>query len=111
MRSTTVSEETKKQIIDAALQSSASHVRDLLEPFYPADKKKKRLGSNFDSNKVLSLTGNAKSGQQIFNMESLQCVKCHAVDDRGGELGPPLDDIGLKYKTAAELLKLSLIHI
>ena len=105
MRSTTVSEETKKQIIDAALQSSASHVRDLLEPFYPADKKKKRLGSNFDSNKVLSLTGNAKSGQQIFNMESLQCVKCHAVDDRGGELGPPLDDIGLKYKTAAELLK------
>lgn len=105
MRSTTVQQDTKKQIVDAALQSTAPHVRDLLEPFYPANQKKKRLGPNFDSNEVLSLTGDAGSGKRIFNMESLQCVKCHTVDDRGGELGPPLDDIGLKYKTSADLLK------
>lgn len=39
--------------------------------------------------------GNAERGQQIFYQNSAaQCIRCHAVDGEGGDVGPDLTDIG-----------------
>ena len=97
--------ETRTRIVQRALQSQHLHVRDLLEPFYPASQRKRRLGTGYDSQEILSRTGNPASGQKVFRNPSLQCVACHQVRGEGGQLGPPLDEIGKKYQSAVEMLR------
>ena len=89
--------------VNATLESM--HIRDLLEPFFPESARKERLGVDFDPAKVISLVGDAERGRTVFRTESLRCVACHAVDDAGGELGPPLDEIGRKYQTPEAMLE------
>jgi quinoprotein glucose dehydrogenase len=43
--------------------------------------------------------GNAERGRKIFfEREALSCVRCHKVNDRGGEVGPDLSKIGGQQK-------------
>jgi quinoprotein glucose dehydrogenase len=43
--------------------------------------------------------GNAERGRKIFFERSeLSCVRCHKIDDRGGEVGPDLSKIGGQQK-------------
>jgi putative heme-binding domain-containing protein len=43
--------------------------------------------------------GDADRGQKLFaDLKGLACVKCHAVNGQGGQVGPDLAGIGLKYK-------------
>jgi putative membrane-bound dehydrogenase-like protein len=43
--------------------------------------------------------GDAGRGQKLFaDLKGLACVKCHAVNGQGGQVGPDLAGIGLKYK-------------
>ena len=42
----------------------------------------------------ISDQGDAKSGEAIFAVEKLTCVKCHAVKGQGGTIGPDLSSIG-----------------
>ena len=44
-----------------------------------------------DTGRTAARTGNAGSGERLFNSE---CVQCHQVNDRGGYLGPDLSRIG-----------------
>jgi len=38
--------------------------------------------------------GNWRAGRSVFNNNpTAQCVRCHAVNGAGGQVGPPLDDI------------------
>jgi len=38
--------------------------------------------------------GDAGRGRRIFFAnQSAQCIRCHAIDDRGGNAGPPLDGV------------------
>lgn len=107
MRDSAISAELRQEIVAAALAKDAKHVHDLLEPFYPANKSKVRLGTGFDMREVLSLTGDSKRGEKVFREQSLQCVSCH--DDGSAReaiwLGPSLAKIGSKYRTAAEMLE------
>ena len=51
--------------------------------------------------------GNPKVGKTIFNKnESAQCLRCHAIRGKGGEVGPPLDNIANKLDRKALLLSL-----
>lgn len=39
--------------------------------------------------------GSAERGQRLFYQhEAAQCVRCHVIDDYGGDVGPPLNNIG-----------------
>lgn len=105
MRSPETSAGLKSRIVKEALASDAAFVRDLLEPFFPAEARKERLGVNFSRELVLAKTGDADRGEAVFRRKELQCVTCHAVGDSGGELGPPLDEIGRTYRTGAEMLE------
>jgi putative heme-binding domain-containing protein len=43
--------------------------------------------------------GDAERGRKLFlDLKGLACVKCHALGGEGGQVGPDLAGIGLKYK-------------
>jgi putative membrane-bound dehydrogenase-like protein len=43
--------------------------------------------------------GDAERGRKLFlDLKGLACVKCHALGGAGGQVGPDLAGIGLKYK-------------
>ena len=47
---------------------------------------------------VTSHTGQAEHGSTIFhNANGVGCIKCHRVNGTGGDVGPDLSDIAIKY--------------
>jgi putative heme-binding domain-containing protein len=43
--------------------------------------------------------GDAKRGEKLFrDVKGLACIKCHAVGGEGGQVGPDLAGVALKYK-------------
>ncbi len=94
----------KRQFIARAAAHPRPETRDLFERFLPEDQRAKRLGTSFDPNVVLSRNGDAARGRNVFFRESVQCINCHRLEDRGRELGPDLSKIGAKY-TRAQLLE------
>jgi putative membrane-bound dehydrogenase-like protein len=43
--------------------------------------------------------GNAAQGEKLFrDLKGLACIKCHAVGGQGGQVGPDLAGVALKYK-------------
>ncbi len=95
----------KDRIVAQSRTMPAAYIRDLLEPFLPADQKKQRLGNRFDAGNVLNLVGDSQRGRHLYwNDNQVQCRSCHQIFGNGGDLGPPLSAIGGKYKPA-ELLQ------
>lgn len=97
------------KVAAVALESATTHadvrVRDLFERFLPPEKRTKRLGSVVQPDQILSLTGDASRGKQVFfSTSGVQCKNCHKIQNEGKELGPDLSAIGKKY-TAAQLLE------
>ena len=43
--------------------------------------------------KIYVSPGDPNDGKLVFNQKG--CIKCHAVRERGGEIGPALDDMDL----------------
>ena len=42
--------------------------------------------------------GNAEAGSALFhNAQGVGCIKCHTVDGQGGNVGPNLSDVAIKY--------------
>jgi putative heme-binding domain-containing protein len=46
---------------------------------------------------VLALQGDARNGQKLFFGERARCYSCHRFYERGGEIGPDLSAVALKY--------------
>ncbi len=47
---------------------------------------------------ALAHPGNADAGSAIFhNAQGVGCIKCHTVDGQGGNVGPNLSDVAIKY--------------
>jgi putative heme-binding domain-containing protein len=44
--------------------------------------------------RLLTLSGNPERGRQVFFESPAACARCHAVDGRGGRVGPDLSRIG-----------------
>jgi len=59
------------------------------------------IRSGFDSNATAFPRGDAGRGRAIFESKG-QCLTCHRVEARGGDIGPDLTEIG-RNRTAAAL--------
>ena len=93
---------------DSALRAAArlpdGPIRDLFEGYLPSDGRKAgRLGSNPRPKAVLALDGDPGRGKTLFWSPSLQCGRCHRIDDRGTPIGPDLSTIG-RLRSREDLL-------
>ena len=47
---------------------------------------------------ALEPAGDSRLGRRLFgDLKGLACIKCHAVDKQGGNVGPELSSVGAKY--------------
>jgi putative heme-binding domain-containing protein len=100
-----VGPEARREAIAQAKAHPAVEVRDLFERFIPESERVARLGEVIDPKTILSLTGDARRGREVFlNNPSAQCKTCHRLEGAGEVLGPDLAHIGSKY-ARAELLR------
>lgn len=61
----------------------------------------KKLAPEAFSAFAMSHGGNAENGRKIFALETgAGCIKCHKVGNDGGEVGPSLSGVGVKYDKA-----------
>lgn len=63
-----------------------------------------RPASYEDWEKKLQTAGDVQRGQQVFYSLQGMCSSCHAVQGRGGDLGPDLTHVG-KSKSRAQLIR------
>jgi putative heme-binding domain-containing protein len=94
----------REKILAAAAKLEPGPVRDLFEGYLPPDPKGRKLGPNPRPSAILSLTGDAKRGEEVFFAKESKCADCHKVGDRGTPLGPDLTAIG-KTRPKAELME------
>jgi putative heme-binding domain-containing protein len=58
----------------------------------------KKLAPEAFEKYAMAHEGNAEAGRKIFALESgAGCIKCHKVGNEGGEVGPTLSGVGVKY--------------
>jgi len=87
----------RKAVIEAGLASTDPLVRDLFEPFLPAEKRTKRLDASVKANDILALSGDSARGAELFaKSTSVQCRNCHKVGEVGRTIGPDLSIIARK---------------
>ena len=80
-------------------------IRDLFERYLPEDQRVKRLGSDIKPAEILSLTGDANRGRDLFLRTSgVQCRNCHRLGNEGHPIGPDMNEIGKKH-TKEKLLE------
>ena len=78
-------------VLEAAGRRTAKEVRDRLERFEAA----RRKDDPFAAWREVFAGGDEKAGRTIFFERSdAACLRCHAVKDKGGGVGPPLTKIG-----------------
>ena len=66
-----------------AVKTRLQKIRERLDENEP-------LGAN-----VLALTGgNQKEGRRVFEQHAAQCIRCHRINEFGGQAGPDLSHIG-----------------
>lgn len=76
-------------------------IRDLFERFVPEEKRVARLGGAIQSQAILTMSGNAERGRELFlKSAGVQCKNCHKVGSEGQTLGPELSQIGKKLDKA-----------
>ncbi|MFM7128169.1 MAG: c-type cytochrome, partial [bacterium] len=98
------SPQVKKLVADKISPATRPEIREFLERFLPRSARIERLGDGFSPDEVLSLSGDAGRGADLFFANSgPNCVSCHAVGGKGRQVGPDLDGIGKKYDRATLL--------
>jgi putative heme-binding domain-containing protein len=61
----------------------------------------KKLAPEAFEKYAMAHEGNAENGRRIFALENgAGCIKCHKVGNEGGEVGPSLSGVGVKYDKA-----------
>lgn len=96
---------TASMVIQKAVGSNDSSIRDLFERLLPMDQRVKRLGSDINPQQILELTGDYGRGKRTFFENSgVSCKNCHRILNEGKELGPELTTIGKKL-TRTQLLE------
>lgn len=93
-----LSPDLRQHIITKAAEHPDANVRFLFERFVPPDQRQKRLGEAISADDILKLQGDPLRGEAIFRQNSAaQCMTCHKVKGKGGDVGPALNTIGAKY--------------
>lgn len=99
-------EMTKKrrdELLAAAVKFPAGPIRDLFEGYLPTDGQGRRLGSSPRPASILSLSGDATRGENLFWSKAVNCGSCHKIGERGAAVGPELSQIA-KQRTREDLL-------
>jgi putative heme-binding domain-containing protein len=96
--------EQRLRLVNEARQTSDGFVKDLFEGYFPLEPGERKLGSNPKPQKILALVGDVERGKALFFRESLQCISCHKIGEKGLNVGPELTKIGAKRRKA-ELLE------
>ncbi|MFH5886109.1 HEAT repeat domain-containing protein [Halalkalibaculum sp. DA3122] len=100
-----VPEQVQLELIEAAENAGTERLESLLNEY----ESQKPEGDMLAKYRESLYGGDAQQGAQLFySNEAAQCVRCHAVDGRGGDVGPPLDTIG--EELSREQLLLSLVE-
>ncbi len=88
-------------VVARVLELDDPAVRQLFARYLPGSAQQATLGADVRLDELLALTGDVTRGEQVFHNEKLaQCGRCHTVGDRGGKVGPALDDVGRRLKPA-----------
>ncbi len=84
-----------------------NELKQIFTPIVPEDKRKGNKIFEYDTSKLSpenfmafakSHHGDVESGKRIFQTNaSAACARCHKVGNDGGEVGPSLSGVGLKY--------------
>ena len=90
---------TDREAILASVRDAIPEIRNLFTRFQPADYQR-ALSKEIDPAAVLSRTGSASAGADLFFATRTQCINCHRIGDKGKQVGPRLDDVGKRLKTA-----------
>ncbi len=97
----------REALIKLAMASDKISTRDLFQRFLPPSERRQTLGAGFDHQVVLTLSGDASRGRELFfGQAGPQCFTCHRKNGTGRDFGPDLSKVGKRY--SKELL---LIHI
>jgi quinoprotein glucose dehydrogenase len=85
--------EVHLDLLDAAAKHSTAKITEQLASFEAARRKDDHLAAYREA----LVGGDAERGRNIFLYKSeVTCLKCHKLDDEGGEVGPDLTGIGKK---------------
>jgi quinoprotein glucose dehydrogenase len=85
--------EVHLDLLDAAAKHPAAKIKGQLAAFETARRKDDHLAAYRET----LVGGNAERGRNLFLYKSeVTCLKCHKLDDEGGEVGPELNGIGKK---------------
>src|SRR5262249_49188520 len=86
-----VAAEIQLDLLEAAAKRSASGVKAKLALYESS----KRPGDPLSAYRETLLGGNAERGRKVFlEKSSAECIRCHKIRGRGGEVGPDLTGIG-----------------
>jgi putative heme-binding domain-containing protein len=72
-------------------------IRALATEFFPPAAARSAGPELPDPAEVLALAGSAPRGNRVFSGDTAQCSTCHAFHGRGGDVGPDLTAISVKY--------------
>ena len=86
-------------------KTKKSDVRGLFDTFIPEAERKPSLGLNFDPQKVLTKTGDARRGKLVFFTNNARCRLCHDVKHAEKSMGPTLTEVSKTYPRRSELLQ------
>jgi quinoprotein glucose dehydrogenase len=95
--------ELELELFEAVAKSSSSSLHEKLKKF-----QENNAGKQGDFRQVL-FGGNAESGKKIFfDRPEASCLRCHKVEDEGGDVGPVLT--GISARQTREYLLESMIQ-
>ena len=86
--------------VDSVLQQAKSatpEISNLLARFQSYEFRQ-QLNRDLDPAILLALPSDAVTGAKLFADKRIQCINCHRVGQLGGQIGPPLDDVGKRLK-------------
>jgi putative heme-binding domain-containing protein len=100
-----VSPATREQVVESAVASTDTVIRDLFERFLPDERRAGRIGNRVKPQEILELRGDRARGKALFfGTATLQCKTCHRIGNEGGRVGPELTAIGKKL-SAEQILE------
>ena len=107
LRSGEVSDQERESALQSA-REQPPQIRDLFEALLPEDERTTRLGASFVEETVLELAGDVSRGRTVYwYTAGMQCQSCHRIEQQGGDLGPNLNSVGVKYDRRALLRTLT----
>jgi putative heme-binding domain-containing protein len=91
----------RDELLAAARKTESAAIRDLFEAWQPVEHRVQRLGSVIRPEQILALAGDVEQGKQLYHAKNgVQCRNCHRIGGQGGQLGPELDRVGVRYSRA-----------